>query len=129
MGLLGFVLQSIKSTLGLEKPSSEVAVAEIQEQLLKAIDEAVADGSLSSSEFDSLHELNHQLGLSEEQLAAIHHKAMLRVLAKVVADGTVSDEEYHLVRKLKAALELSPNALADIADELAEVEELYRKKA
>jgi polyhydroxyalkanoate synthesis regulator phasin len=129
MGLFGYVLQSIQSTLGLKAPSSETAVAEIQEQLLKTIDEAVADGTLSSEEFNMLYQLNHQLGLSEEQLAAIHHKAMLKVLEKVVADRAVTDEEYHLVRKLKAALELSPDALADIADELAEVEALYKQKS
>jgi len=81
--------------------------------------EAVADGSFSTAEVDSLYALQDQLGLSREEVASLRVQAFAKAFSVAKSDGAITEEEERELQAIKEHLELSDDEIVATTVELS----------
>jgi len=81
--------------------------------------EAVADGSFSKAEVDSLYALQDELSLSREEVASLRVQAFAKAFAVAKSDGAISEVEERELQAIKDHLELSDAEIASTKVELS----------
>ncbi len=80
--------------------------------------DAVADGSLSKEEIDSLYALQEQLGLTRDDVAALRVKAFAKAFSVAKEDGAITEQEEQELQTIKEHLEIADAEIAPTQIEL-----------
>jgi hypothetical protein len=74
------------------------------EQLQSALNDALADNSISPQELDEVLKLQKSLGISDADMADVKLKVLNNLAEKINADGKVAEDEMTMFNTIKSSL-------------------------